>query len=116
MTTTVLRVVGAMATSFLGIGLVAGGMAALGLMEQLSDNYGTRMLGNAALGIIVTGLLLLYASTVGEVALHAFAFTWNRRDTLFAAATAVVTLGLSCGYMLLLDTTGAHSVTWIAPS
>jgi membrane protease YdiL (CAAX protease family) len=29
---------------------------------------------------------------------------------------AVMTLGLSCSYMLLLDTTGAHPVTWIVPS
>ncbi len=113
---TILRILGAMITSYVGIGLVVAGVAALGLMKQLNDDYVTRMLGNAALGVVVTTLLLLYAHTVGGVRLHAFSFTWTGRDTLFAIAAAGVTFGVAGTYMLLLDRTGAHPLTWVAPS
>jgi hypothetical protein len=115
MNRTILRVAGALVTSFLGIGLVAGGLAAFGLVEQLTEDYATRMGGNFALGVVVSGLLLLYAQRIAGLPMRSFAFRWQRRDTFFAALAAVTIGGLSWGYMLLLHHTGAHPLTWVGP-
>ncbi len=48
----------------MGIGLVVAGVAVLSKLDQPTLNYGARILGNAALGVVVT---LLYARSWGEL-------------------------------------------------
>ena len=95
--------------------LVGGVLMLLGLLQRVQTEYVPMMLGNVVLGAAVSGLLLLYARSLGGVPLPAFGWGWSRRDTLFAAATAVITIGLAWATMILLDRTGAHPLTFVAP-
>ncbi len=107
----VVRVLGAMVTSYVGIGLIIGSLAAMGFSEQLWASYVALSWAAAAAGVVVSVLLLLYAHYVGGVPFRAFSFAWNRRDTLVMVSAVLVTLLAALGYMLLLHQLGVRSLT-----
>ena len=51
----VVRILGAMATSYLGILLVGGVLILLGLLQRVQTEYVPMMLGNVVLGAVVSG-------------------------------------------------------------
>jgi len=112
----ILDVTGAVLVAFITTLLVWGGVVALGLAQQMMDHYPTQMLANAVLGLVVSPILLLYATRVGGVCVGMLGFDWNARHALFALAVTAITLGVSAGAMLLLDQVSVYQLTIAAPS
>ncbi len=114
----VVRIVGGVLVSYLGAGMVVGAMALLGIYEQLWAGYVPLMLAATVIGVVTTGVLLLYAHLLGGVPVRAFSFAANRRDVLVAALSAALLLGLAAGFIVLLDRLGLQiepgGQTWIA--
>lgn len=110
-----LRIIGAVAVSYLGAGVVVGALAALGLYGRLWAGYAPLMLAAAAIGAVTTGALLLYARHLGGVPAGAFSFAWGRRDAAVAALAAGLLLAMAVAYIALLDRLGARAVAPVAP-
>jgi hypothetical protein len=115
MRNTVFGIAGAMLTAFVSTLAVWFGVVALVGEHQAIHNYGTQMIGNATLGVVVGMALLLYATYVGSMPLRTVAFSWNTRDTIYTGAMILLTLGMAAGTMLLFDRMGRHAVTFVAP-
>jgi membrane protease YdiL (CAAX protease family) len=112
----ILRILGALATVYLGIGIVYGVLVALGLANRLTADYATRMLANLALGAVATGLIFVYARRPGGVSPRELGLGWTARDAAFAAVAATVAIGSAWAYILLLGEFGMHPLTPVAPS
>ncbi len=115
MRTLVVRIVGGVVASYLGASIVVGAMALLGIYEQLWAGYVPLMLAAMVIGVVTTGMLLLYAHALGGVPVRAFSFAADRRDVAVGGLSAALLLGLAAGYIGLLDRLGLRTVTPVAP-
>lgn len=110
-----LRILGGILAFILGVGIVFGGVALLGLVNAVTNEPTPRMVADLGLALVVSGLVLLYAQTLGGVPIRAFSFTWDRRGIWLAVVAGIVTLGLAWGYVFILGQSGAHPLTVVMP-
>ncbi len=111
----VLALGGAMLTSFLSTLVVWFSMVHLVGEQQATTNYPTQMLGNALLGIAVSGAVVLYATSVSGVSLRSLSIQWSTHDTVFTGAMLLITIGMAAGAMLLFHRMGVHTLTLARP-
>jgi hypothetical protein len=83
----------------------------LGLYQQLWAGYVPLSWAALVAGVVVSGLLLLYAHYLGGVPVRAFSFAWNRRDAMVTLSAMLLTLLMAASYMVLLDGLGVRALT-----
>lgn len=111
----VLRILGGIFAFILGVGIVFGGIALLGQVNQVTNEPVARAVADLVLALVVSGLVLAYAQKWGGVPARAFAFTWPARGLLLVLVAGLATLALAAGYVFALGQTGAHPLTIVMP-
>lgn len=111
----ILRIIGGIAAFLVGVGLVFGVVAILGLARAVTEEPAARAVADLVLGLVVSGLVLFYAQRWGGVPRRAFAFTWDSRGVLLALAAGAATLALAAIYIYWLGQSGAHPLTIVTP-
>lgn len=110
-----LRILGAILVEFLVAGVILGMLYFLGLTETVLGSYAASMLLAGVLGVLLSVLVLFYASRWGGLPLNGFGFSWNKNQALFSIAVVVLTLALAAAYMFLLDRFGFRELSVAEP-